>query len=116
MMRMSQAKARESPAPAAAPGRAAIVGFANEELSQTEAFNCHKLLKFSVGKPISLDSLDHEDPSQTLVVDTIHSLLEGGAPSAELSNLHSNITFFGRLLAEDERLSRMDLEYWVDYV
>ena len=26
------------------------------------------------------------------------------------------MTFFSRLLAEDERLSKMDLEYWVDYV
>jgi hypothetical protein len=27
-----------------------------------------------------------------------------------------NVTFNGKLLAEDERLSKMDLEYWIDYV
>ena len=27
-----------------------------------------------------------------------------------------NVTFNGRLLAEDERISKMDLEYWIDYV
>jgi hypothetical protein len=30
--------------------------------------------------------------------------------------MRANSTFFSRLLAEDERLSRMDLEYWIDYV
>lgn len=27
-----------------------------------------------------------------------------------------NVYFYGKLLSEDERISKMDLEYWVDYV
>lgn len=34
-------------------------------------------------------------------------------PDAEMSN---SIVFHQKLLAEDERISRMDLEYWIDYV
>jgi len=30
--------------------------------------------------------------------------------------MRKNVTFHEKLLAEDERISRMDLEYWIDYV
>ena len=94
--------------------RAPIIGFANEDLSQTQVFNCHKLQKFNVGKPLSLEDFNHDDPSETLLINTINSLVDPS--SSILPDLHNNVTFFGRLLAEDERLSRMDLEYWVDYM
>ena len=78
-------------------------------------FNCHKLQKFSVGAPLSLDVYDGKwDPPETLLADTINSLIDPSSPI--YPDLRSNVTFFGRLLAEDERLSRMDLEYWVDYM
>lgn len=34
--------------------RASIIGFANEDLNPTQTFNCHKLLKFNVGRPIQM--------------------------------------------------------------
>ena len=30
--------------------------------------------------------------------------------------MRGNVTFFSMLLGEDERESKMDLEYWIDYV
>ena len=30
--------------------------------------------------------------------------------------MRGNATFFSKLLGEDERISLMDLEYWIDYV
>lgn len=30
--------------------------------------------------------------------------------------MNKEVTFYYRLLAEDERLSKMDLNYWIDYV
>jgi hypothetical protein len=31
-------------------------------------------------------------------------------------DLMHNVTFHKRLLKDDERISKMDLEYWIDYV
>mmetsp|Transcript_7775 Transcript_7775/g.12061 ORF Transcript_7775/g.12061 Transcript_7775/m.12061 type:complete len:98 (+) Transcript_7775:668-961(+) len=31
-------------------------------------------------------------------------------------NIQGNVTFYYHLLADDERISKMDLEYWLDYV
>ena len=47
--------------------RAPIVGFANEGKSMTQMFNCHKLNKFNVGRPISIEYLDNYDPDNKLV-------------------------------------------------
>ena len=87
--------------------RAPIVGFANEELSQTQEFNCHKLNVFSVGKPIQLEVFDKNG---TVFVDIANQVILGNADQ------RSNVTFFSRLLVDDERISLMDLEYWVDYM
>lgn len=90
--------------------RAPMVGFANEGKSMTQMFNCHKLNKFNVGRPISIEYLDNYDPTDKLVSQTIDQIMD------DYTNVHHNVTFYSLLLSDDERLSRMDLQYWVDYV
>jgi hypothetical protein len=81
--------------------RASFVGFANE-LSNTQQYNCHKLNLFNVGRPIPNDT-----PSVNAVVKEV---------LANQAAINKEVTFYSRLLAEDERLSKMDIIYWIDYV
>ena len=81
--------------------RASFVGFANE-LSNTQMYNCHKLNLFNVGRPISNETPD--------IKNTIKEVMFNQAA------INKEVTFYSRLLAEDERLSKMDIIYWIDYV
>ena len=87
---------------------APVIGFANEDLSPTQVFNCHKLNKFSGGIPIQLDSMEEQF---TPAVETLVNL-----DKQRGKDIQSNVTFYYHLLADDERLSKMDLEYWMDYL
>lgn len=49
-----------------------------------------------------------------LLANTLAPVLDKNSP--ENMYMAKNITFHQKLLAEDERISRMDLEYWIDYV
>jgi len=63
---------------------AVLVGFANEEQSQTQVFNCHKYDLYNVGKALNIDDFDNHDPQDRLLSDTILRAL----------NAESRVTFF----------------------
>lgn len=50
-----------------------------------------------------------EDLNSTVVTDAIKRVIED-------KEMRGNVTFYSKLLAEDERISLMDLEYFLDYV
>mmetsp|Transcript_13127 Transcript_13127/g.22179 ORF Transcript_13127/g.22179 Transcript_13127/m.22179 type:complete len:170 (+) Transcript_13127:1228-1737(+) len=91
---------------------APIIGFANEDLSHSQVFNCHKLLVHNAGVPIHLKSL--ETPEDDSLAQAL-SKLSGGESEYHRHLIH-NVTFYHKLLSEDERLSKMDLQYWLDFV
>ena len=90
---------------------AAIVGYANEDFSHTQTFNCHKVNQFKVGVALSQDDLADEQGSA--VADAINQISADKAFNKEVGQA---VFFYGKLLSEDERISKMDLEYWIDYV
>ena len=65
-------------------------------------YNCHKLNLFNVGRPIPND-----EPQVNPVIESV---------LANQAAINKEVTFYSRLLAEDERLSKMDIIYWIDYV
>ena len=65
-------------------------------------YNCHKLNLFNVGRPIQNDEAD----VNAAIQDVLNNQAE----------INKQVTFYSRLLAEDERLSKMDIIYWIDYV
>merc|ERR1719240_1905392 len=79
-------------------------------MSHTQAYNCHKFLHFNVGNVI--DSADiGTDPD--VFTKALTPMLDASQANSEMQG---NITFHQKILSEDERISKMDLEYWVDYV
>jgi hypothetical protein len=90
---------------------ARFVGYANQEKSHTQTYNCHKVVNFNVGNAIDVTKLSKD---KSLMKNTIEPLAD--LTSEENILIGKNITFHQNLLAKDERISRMDLEYWIDYV
>ena len=54
--------------------------------------------------------MDNWDPNHTIVSETIKTVLE------EHESIGHSVKFHQHLLKDDERLSKMDLEYHIDYV
>ena len=73
----------------------------------TQMYNCHKLSLFEVGHALSIEELDKYDPNEELLLKLLQK--------AYLSS-NDQVQFVQHLLKDDERLSKMDLEYWIDYV
>jgi len=65
----------------------------------------------NVGRVLDLDQLS-SDP--TRLASSVADMVD--MTKVENQNMRKNVTFHEKLLAEDERISRMDLEYWIDYV
>ena len=82
--------------------KAPIIGFANP-LVQTQVFNCHKLNTENAGIPVDLiddESLDLKATISKVLAD---------------QSMFKNVAFYHNLL-EDQKKSKMDMNYWLDYV
>ena len=90
--------------------KAVFIGYANPKV-QTQVFNCHKVEQFGVGVTVDLEDV-HDDEVPR---DRLFSALYRGVFDLTSSN-YPNIKFFSHLLHDDQRISKMDLEYWIDYV
>lgn len=67
--------------------------------------------KFNVGSVLDVTRLPKD---KGLLSKTLTPMLDLSTP--QNLAMSKNITFHQKLIAEDERVSRMDLEYWIDYV
>lgn len=67
--------------------------------------------KFNVGNVLEATQLTK---NKKLVSSIIKPMVDVTTP--ENIAMGKNITFHQNLLAKDERISKMDLEYWIDYV
>jgi len=87
---------------------AVFVGFAKEGQSNTQEFNCHKLGQFDAGYAMQLEDYKNNKDAPFLT----------GFFKAwmEYPKMRKNTLFYQHLLEDDERKSKMDLEYWIDYV
>jgi hypothetical protein len=74
-------------------------------------FNCHKITDFKVGASFDLEDVHDDADPKNRILNAIYTATD----EAVLGN-QPNVKFFGHLLRDDERLSKMDLEYWIDYV
>jgi hypothetical protein len=68
------------------------------------------VLSFNVGNVMDASSIG-TDPD--VFTKALSPMLETSQANTEMQG---NITFHQKILSEDERISKMDLEYWVDYV
>lgn len=90
--------------------QAAFVGYANEEKSYTQKFNCHKVVKHDLGRVVKLYEVhDQVQPRSEFFKAIWEAVQEQG-----LQRLKTK--FYYHLLHDDERPSQVDLEYWLDYV
>ena len=84
---------------------AVFVGVAHKN-SESQQFNCHKLKQFKVGAPMETD---YEYDSSPMATGFFKAWME-------YPEMQKNVEFYQHLLEDDERKSKMDLEYWIDYV
>lgn len=82
--------------------KAPIIGFASPKV-QTQVFNCHKLLTENAGIPVDIQDKDLD------LIGTINQILKD-------QTMFQNASFYHKLLVLDERRSKMDMNYWLDYV
>lgn len=58
--------------------------------------------------------MDQLSSDPTVLASSVADMID--TTKVENQYMRKNVTFHEKLLAEDERISRMDLEYWIDYV
>ena len=88
-----------------------MVGYARNAASKaqnTQKFNCHKLSEFEVGLHSSVEGLENAMMTQ------VFKMLADKQAHATKEVLEK-VEFYSELL-QDEAASKMDIEYWIDYV
>ena len=93
-----------------------MIGYAKAD-SHTQKFNCHKLLEFEVGAPMS-----QENFGEIAQYETGYELSSFGLPFV-LKDLtlkpsetrDSKIKFYQELL-KDQANNSTDMDYWIDYL
>ena len=91
--------------------KAIMVGYArnaNSNAQNTQKFNCHKLSEFEIGIHSKTEGL-----SNTMMPELFKLLVDKNAHATK--GMLEKVEFYSELL-QDEADSKMDIEYWIDYV
>ena len=91
--------------------KAIMVGYARNARStaqNTQKFNCHKLSEFEVGLHSNVEGLEN-----AMMTAVLKMLADKGAQATK--EVLEKTDFYYELL-QDEAGSKMDIEYWIDYV